>query len=123
MEALVVDDSKMMRFVLGKALKEVGFTVVHEAGHGKEALAVLARIPCPGLALVDWNMPEMNGLEFVKAVRSDLAYRSMRILMVTTEGSTDHRADAEAAGADGYQSKPFTADAIRASLAALGLRV
>ena len=123
MEALVVDDSRMMRLVLSRALKEVGFTAVHEAGHGKEALEVLRKIATPVLALVDWNMPEMNGLDFVKNVRSDSAYRRMRILMVSTEGADENKAAATAAGADGYHNKPFTAEGIRASIAALGMQV
>jgi len=121
--ALVVDDSRMMRLVLSKALKEVGFTTVHEAGNGQEGLDLLATIPCPALALVDWNMPTMNGLAFVKRVRSNHAFRNLRMLMVSTEGADENKVAATAAGADGYQNKPFSAEGIRASISALGMQI
>jgi two-component system chemotaxis response regulator CheY len=87
MHALVVDDSRAMRAVLGRILRDVGFAVV-EAGHGKEALELLQarhRTQPFDLVLVDWNMPEMNGCELIRRVRADAAYRDIRILMVTTE--------------------------------------
>ena len=68
MKALVVDDSRAMRMVVRRILTSVGFEVV-EAGNGEEALAVLAASQPVDIALIDWNMPVMNGLEFVVAVR------------------------------------------------------
>jgi len=75
----------------------------------------------PDLALVDWNMPEMNGLEFVTAVRADPKYRAMTLMMVTTEGEQSQIVRALAAGAHEYVIKPFTPDAIVEKLALLGL--
>ena len=103
------------------------FEVV-EAANGKEAMDYLAGVldggdeaKLPGLALVDWNMPEMNGLEFVTAVRADPKYRAMTLMMVTTEGEQSQIVRALAAGAHEYVIKPFTPDAIVEKLALLGL--
>jgi two-component system chemotaxis response regulator CheY len=75
----------------------------------------------PELALIDWNMPEMNGLEFVAAVRRDARYRAMTLMMVTTESEQSQIVRALAAGAHEYVIKPFTPDAIVEKLALLGL--
>jgi two-component system chemotaxis response regulator CheY len=120
MLALVVDDSRAMRMILTRIMRGVGFDV-REAGNGREALAVMAEQPTPDLALVDWSMPEMNGLEFVKAVRSEPAYRSTTLMMVTTESEHPQIVRALAAGAHEYVIKPFTEDAIREKLDLLGL--
>src|SRR5262249_39087341 len=84
MRALVIDDSRSGRSILGKILREMGMDVV-EDGNGVEALEQLKRSPDVELILVDWNMPEMNGLEFIQVVRSRRGYDGVRILMVTTE--------------------------------------
>ncbi len=84
MRALVIDDSRAVRIIIGKILQEIGMQVV-EAGHGQEGLDQLKRNPDITLVLVDWNMPVMDGLEFIQAVRSQRSYDSMRIMMVTTE--------------------------------------
>ena len=86
MQAIVVDDSRAMRMLMGRLLKDIGFDV-DEAGDGSEALGRLReRLSADPvqLALVDWNMPEMSGIELVEAVRSDPAFSSLRIVMVTT---------------------------------------
>jgi len=75
----------------------------------------------PGLALVDWNMPEMNGLEFVTAVRADQRLRNMTLMMVTTESEQSQIVRALASGAHEYVIKPFTPDAIIDKLTLLGL--
>lgn len=111
MKALVVDDSRAMRTIIGQILKGIGFEIV-EAGNGREGLDRLDGGPLPGLAMVDWNMPEMNGLEFVKAVRRRPELDAMRIMMVTTESEMSRMADALSQGADEYVMKPFTKDAI-----------
>jgi two-component system, chemotaxis family, chemotaxis protein CheY len=121
MHAMVIDDSRAMRLILRRIAGQLGFEV-SEAANGKEALDMLAaaEIP-PELALVDWNMPEMNGLEFVNAVRADPRYRTMALMMVTTEGEQSQIVRALAAGAHEYVIKPFTPDAIVEKLALLGL--
>jgi two-component system chemotaxis response regulator CheY len=90
-QALVVDDSRAMRAILGKQLKQLGYEVL-EAEHGEQALERLAACARPpALALVDWNMPRMNGIELVRAVRGKSEFASMRIMMVTTETELSRR--------------------------------
>jgi two-component system chemotaxis response regulator CheY len=121
MHAMVIDDSRAMRLILKRIAGQLGFEV-SEAANGKEALDLLAAAQStPELALVDWNMPEMNGLEFVTAVRADPRYRAMTLMMVTTEGEQSQIVRALAAGAHEYVIKPFTPDAIVEKLALLGL--
>jgi two-component system, chemotaxis family, chemotaxis protein CheY len=121
MLALVIDDSRAMRLILSRIAVQLGFEVL-EAGNGREALDKLnASEEMPTLALVDWNMPEMNGLEFVTAVRADPKYRTMTLMMVTTESEQSQIVRALAAGAHEYVIKPFTPDAIEEKLALLGL--
>ncbi len=120
MRALVIDDSKAMRMIIGRILKEVGFEV-SEACHGKDALDRLRTTGPVDLALVDWNMPEMNGFEFVQAIRADASYAEMRVMMVTTESEASSVGAALSAGANEYVLKPFTADVIRDKLTRLGL--
>lgn len=123
MRAMVIDDSRAMRAILRKQLGAIGFDVVAEAGHGLDGLARLREGAAPDLALVDWNMPEMNGLDFVVAVRAERAWDAMRVVMVTTETEFEHIAGALAAGANEYLMKPFTVDALREKLALLGFAV
>ena len=120
MKALLVDDSRAMRMILARTLKEIGFEVT-EAGHGLEALERLNTSGPFDLALVDWNMPEMDGLTFVTAVRTGQLATAMRIVMVTTESEADRVAAALAAGADEYVTKPFTKDALTSKLSMIGL--
>ena len=120
MLALVVDDSRAMRMVLRRIVSGLGFDVV-EAGNGQEALDAVDAGPVPDVALVDWNMPVMDGLEFVMAVRSRPELRGMTLMMVTTESEHGQIVRALAAGAHEYVIKPFTPDAIAEKLALLGL--
>jgi two-component system chemotaxis response regulator CheY len=121
MLAMVIDDSRAMRLILRRIAVQLGFEVI-EAGNGREALDVLAASEeVPSFALVDWNMPEMNGLDFVTAVRADQRLRSMTLMMVTTEGERSQIVRALAAGAHEYVIKPFTPDAIEEKLALLGV--
>lgn len=118
---MVIDDSRAMRLILSRIAGQLGFDVV-EAGNGREALDKLAAMDAtPELALVDWNMPEMDGLEFVAAVRREPRYKSMTLMMVTTESERNQIVRALAAGAHEYVIKPFTPDAIAEKLALLGL--
>lgn len=120
MKVLIVDDSRAMRLVLRQMLTDLGFDAA-EARHGREALTYLQTHPDVGLALVDWNMPEMNGLELVTEIRLDDTLRSVRLMMVTTETEMAHVQRALDAGADEYVMKPFSKDIIADKLALLGL--
>lgn len=122
MKALLVDDSRAMRMILARTLKEIGFEVT-EAGHGLEGLEKLNANGPFDLALVDWNMPEMDGITFVSTVRQGQLAQQMRIVMVTTESEAERVAAALAAGADEYVTKPFTKDALTSKLGIIGLPV
>jgi two-component system, chemotaxis family, chemotaxis protein CheY len=121
MRALVVDDSRAMRMILQQILRECGFEHVSEAGHGKDALVQLDKHPDTNLALIDWNMPEMNGLELLAALKQDGRFGSLRRLMVTTENEVAMITKAMEAGANEYVMKPFTKDIIQEKLRLLGL--
>ncbi|GAA4983162.1 response regulator [Kineococcus glutinatus] len=120
MRALVVDDSRAMRKIISASLRKLGFEIV-EAGDGAEALEVLKSGPLPDLATIDWNMPVMDGLTLVTNVRAAREYRSMTMMMVTTEAEHGQIVRALAAGAHEYLIKPFTTDALEEKLALLGL--
>jgi len=120
-KAMVIDDSRAIRMILGRALSQHGYEV-STAGNGREALELLKAAPSsPNLVLVDWNMPEMNGLEFVKAFRADPQYDDVPLMMVTTETEIDQMVRALEAGANEYVMKPFTEDIIADKLRVLGL--
>lgn len=122
MRALVIDDSRTMRMVLGRQLTQLGYEVL-EAGDGQEALDVLAGCGAdvPALATVDWNMPGMDGLSFVQSVRTRPQWRGMTLLMVTTEAEHAQIVRALAAGAHEYLIKPFPPAAFQDKLELLGL--
>ncbi len=120
MKALVIDDSRAMRSILSHILRELGFDVT-QAGNGREGLERLEHVPGIGLALVDWNMPEMNGIDFVRSVRAAARYSDVRLVMVTTETETSQVLLALQAGANEYVMKPFTKDIIQTKLDLLGL--
>jgi two-component system chemotaxis response regulator CheY len=118
MRALVIDDSRTARLVIGTILREEGLEVV-EAADGREGLDRLRGDPGIGLVLVDWNMPVMTGLEFIQAARADRSFDAVRIMMVTTETEQAQVAKALAAGADEYVMKPFTREILVAKLSLL----
>lgn len=120
MHAIVIDDSRAIRALLGKFLRELGFEV-SEAGDGKEALERLQENPGATVAMVDWNMPEMDGYDFICSVRANQAYDNLRLIMVTTETEMNQVAKALEAGADEYVMKPFTKEMIMEKLDMLGL--
>ena len=121
MNVLVLDDSSAMRAILCKIMKELGHSTL-EAENGREGLDKLASAPGPvELALVDWNMPEMDGLQFVTEVRRDPKHNDMRILMVTTETEMMQVVRAIEAGANEYVMKPFTRDVIIDKLRLIGI--
>ena len=120
MRALIVDDSRAMRSILKKFLSSEGFRTLFEAADGSEALDTLRQNGTVHLALVDWNMPRMNGLEFVEALRSNRDYDGVRVMMVTTEAEATKVARALEAGANEYVMKPFTTEVLRGKLDLLG---
>ena len=120
MYALVVDDSRAMRSILTRIVSGLGFEV-QQAANGQEALDRIEEGPVPHLALVDWNMPVMDGLEFIVAVSKRPEWRDITLMMVTTESEQAQIVRALAAGAHEYISKPFTPDAIEEKLELLGL--
>lgn len=120
MLALVVDDSAVIRTVLTRILSGLGYEVL-AAAHGRDALNKLEAGARPDLVLVDWNMPEMNGYEFIRALRGDPRWRALPLMMVTTETEIDQVARALAAGANEYLMKPFTPEMVQDKLALLGL--
>ncbi|WP_396202584.1 response regulator [Gemmatimonas sp.] len=120
MRALIVDDSRAMRAVIGKMVGDLGVATTF-AANGRDALEQLAAHGRPDFALVDWNMPEMNGFEFLLAVRADPRYADLPLLMVTTETEMSQVMKALECGANEYVMKPFTADILRDKLDMLGL--
>jgi len=122
MRALIIDDAKAMRIILKQIIESIGGQV-EEAGNGKEGLAKLKTMGQADLVLVDWNMPEMNGLDFVRNVRADPNYRKLPIMMVTTETEASQMGKALAAGANEYVTKPFTKDTISSKLKLLGVKI
>ncbi|MFN0017953.1 MAG: PleD family two-component system response regulator [Pirellulaceae bacterium] len=119
MQALVIDDSRAVRMLIGKILREQGFEV-SDAGDGQQGLDKLRENPEIGLVLVDWNMPVMDGLEFIQAVRRVRSWDAVRIVMVTTETESEQVQRAITAGANEYVMKPFTPEVLVAKLSMLG---
>ena len=119
MKALVVDDSRAMRSILGKYLRELGFEV-HEAGSGLQALVDIRKIKGLSLVLVDWNMPEMDGCELLQRVRQEEAFHDVPIMVVTTESEREQVTIALEAGANEYLMKPFDKQGLLEKLLLLG---
>ena len=119
MRALIIDDSRAMRALLARILGELGFEVA-EAGDGRQGLEYLASHEAPDLVLVDWNMPQMTGFEFVQTVRREPAWDAVRLIMVTTETEMTRVVKALGAGLDAYVMKPFTKEAVVEQLERIG---
>jgi two-component system chemotaxis response regulator CheY len=119
MRALIVDDSRFVRGYLRGMLEERGIAC-DEAADGRAALDLLHGDLRFDLALVDWNMPVMNGLEMLRQLRAD-GFRDLKVMMVTTEAENDYIVRALEAGADEYLMKPFDDEALDEKLALLGL--
>jgi len=119
MHALIVDDSTTMRMVLKAQLKMLGCEAT-EAVNGLDALVQLRGMLEVDVVLVDWNMPEMDGLSFVRAVRADLSFELLPLVMVTTNNDVAHVSLALEAGANEYLMKPFTIAMVREKLEMLG---
>jgi two-component system chemotaxis response regulator CheY len=108
MRFLVVDDFSTMRRILRNLLKELGFTNVEEAEDGQVALHKL-KTQHFEFIISDWNMPNMTGIELLKAVRADAQIRGIPFMMITAEAKRENIIEAAMAGASGYIVKPFTA--------------
>jgi two-component system chemotaxis response regulator CheY len=119
-KALVVDDSSTVRLIVSKMLTGLGYTPV-QAANGQLALDELSKHPDITLALVDWNMPVMSGIEFVRKVRGDAQPTPLKIVMVTTETEMHQVATALEAGVDEYIMKPFTKEIFEEKLAMIGV--
>ncbi len=119
MQALIVDDSRVMRRLLGDVLRQIGFEV-SEAVNGHEALEFLERETDPDVVLVDWNMPVMTGIDFVRAVREDDRFENLKLMMVTSETEAKQMQVALDAGANEYVTKPFVKDVIEGKLRLMG---
>ncbi|GAB1536346.1 chemotaxis response regulator CheY [Geovibrio sp. ADMFC3] len=109
---ITVDDSSTMRRIIKNTLLKLGFTNILEAGNGVEALDVMAKNKVD-VVITDWNMPEMDGLTFVKTLRSKDEYKTMPILMVTTEAAKEDILTALRSGVNNYVVKPFTPDTLK----------
>lgn len=120
MRALVVDDSRVVRTIIGSILRELGMDVL-QAADGAEALERIKQNGDVELVLVDWNMPVMNGLELLRAVRANVLLSRVKIMMVTTETALASISQALEAGANEYVMKPFNRDVLKEKLALLGL--
>jgi two-component system chemotaxis response regulator CheY len=120
MRVLVLEDSGTTRRILANMMRELGHEV-DEASDGRVGLERLHDAPQTSLCLVDWNMPELDGIGFVRAVRADHAFDGVRLMMVTTEIEMAKVASALEAGADEYLMKPFTIDMVRDKLALMAL--
>jgi two-component system, chemotaxis family, chemotaxis protein CheY len=111
---LIVDDSSVMRKIVERSLRQAGLeiTKVHEAGSGTEGLDVL-KASQVDLILSDINMPSMDGLEFLRQLRTQNLAAGVPVVMITTESSEEHVKQAILAGAQGYIRKPFTAEQVK----------
>jgi two-component system chemotaxis response regulator CheY len=119
-DVLVVDDSAAIRKILQRVLRQTGMAIrtIHEAGDGQDALEVLKTQPV-SLVLTDINMPRMDGIQFLAAVKASTQWSKIPVVMITTEGGETKVGEAVRLGAAGYVRKPFTADQIKEKLAGI----
>jgi two-component system chemotaxis response regulator CheY len=113
MKVLLVDDSMTMRRIQRQQLSELGISEVVEASNGKEALEMVAANWPLDLMLLDWNMPEMDGLSCLKHLRQNQSYASMKVIMCTSESEKSRVMEAVQNGANNYIVKPFTPDVLK----------
>ena len=112
LKILAVDDSPTMRRIIINTLKRAGYNDVVEATDGKDAIAKL-KVEQITFVITDWNMPEMDGLEFVNTVRASAEFKGLPILMVTTRSVKDDIVEALKAGVNNYIVKPFTPETLK----------
>lgn len=108
MKILIVDDFSTMRRILRNLLKELGFLNIEEAIDGQDALNKLRQVGNFEFVVTDWNMPNMSGIELLRAIRTDTALKHLPVLMVTAEAKRENIITAAQAGASGYVVKPFS---------------
>jgi len=118
--ALIIDDSGTVRSIIAKMLRSMGIESI-QAKDGQEAYSTLTENPDVLVAFVDWNMPIMNGLQFVHLVREQSGFQSLKLVMVTTETEIEQVTKALDAGADEYIMKPFTQEIFRDKLELIGI--
>ena len=116
MKLLLVDDSSTMRRIQKTQLSSLGIVDIVEAGNGVQALEVLHGNLGFDIVLLDWNMPEMNGLELLKNIRANDAWKGIKVIMCTSESDKGRVMEALAAGANNYIVKPFTPETIKEKL-------
>jgi two-component system, chemotaxis family, chemotaxis protein CheY len=122
MRALVIEDSRSIRRIMSNMMRELGYDTI-EACDGLEGLAQLKANGEQDVVLVDWNMPNMNGIEFIKAARANPAYEDMPIVMVTTATEMENICQAFVAGVNEYIMKPFDKCIVLEKLQLLGIGV
>ena len=115
MQILVVDDFSTMRRIVKNVLRELGFSNMKEAEDGAAALQVLKTSKID-FVVTDWNMPVMDGLSLLKAIRADEKLKSIPVLMVTAEAKREQIIDAAQAGVNGYVVKPFNAQTLKTKM-------
>lgn len=120
LKALVVDDSRAARMMVGNMLKQLGFEVT-AAEHGQDALDKLDEEAPPSAVVVDWNMPVMDGVEFARKLRKLDAFRGIPVLMISSESDPRRVASALLAGIDEYLFKPVDSQMLRERLALMGV--
>jgi two-component system chemotaxis response regulator CheY len=116
MKILVVDDFSTMRRIIKNLLKDLGFNNIQEADDGNTALPML-QMGDFDFVVTDWNMPGMQGIDLLKAIRGDVKLKHLPVLMVTAEAKKEQIVAAAQAGVNGYVVKPFTAATLKAKLA------
>lgn len=116
MKVLLVDDSKTMRRIQRTQLSDIGVYDIVEASDGEEALTVLQDNMPVDIILLDWNMPVMDGMSFLKKVRSDAAFKGVKIVMCTSESEKRRVIDAMKEGVNNYIVKPFTSEILKEKL-------
>jgi two-component system, chemotaxis family, chemotaxis protein CheY len=116
MKIMLVDDSQTMRRIQKTQLSNLGLTDILEADNGEEALSVLKQSMPVDAILLDWNMPIMDGLTFLKKMRLDAAYSKVKVVMCTSEAEKSRVVEALKAGANNYIVKPFTPEALKEKL-------
>jgi two-component system chemotaxis response regulator CheY len=121
MRFLVVDDSSTMRRIITNTLNKIGQHDVIEASNGREGLEKLATTDVD-LIITDWNMPEMNGIDFIRALRASASLKETPVLMVTTNAAKDDIVEALRAGVNSYIVKPFSPDTFKEKIEAVRVR-
>lgn len=116
---LIVDDSRVVRTVAGRIVKDLSFSV-SEAADGAQALEI-CREEMPDAILLDWNMPIMNGLDFLRALRREDKGKEPIVVFCTNENDSEHISEAIRAGANEYIMKPFDAEIVESKFAEVGL--